>query len=426
MIVQMTTIWKKIETSEMYEVSNTGIVRNKIKLNNIKSRIKNKYPIVELKGDLNKTFMLYNLVAKTFINVNLKTHCIQHIDGNILNNCLNNFKIVERNKKVKLTIDNEIWYTLTICDIYEITKTGLVRNKYTKKLIKQKKDTDGYILVGLNINKKTSYQRLHRLLAYNFIPNPNNYKTIDHINRIRDDNNLKNLRWANQNIQDNNKKHAVKNIGIKISKYKDNKLIDTYNSFKLAAKSINIHKDTFSRLIKKTNEFYGYNWIKTLTENNVELFKPIIINNLETGYFISDYGTIKNNTGRLIKGHIKNSGYKVCTINYKVYYIHCLIAQTFLPNFYNKSIVNHKDGNKSNCKLYNLEWVTTSENILHSYNVLKKGLRNVNQYNLQGTFIKTFESIVSASKEVNRCPSSIRSVCIGKSKTSAGFIWKYT
>lgn len=55
-------------------------------------------------------------------------------------------------------------------------------------------------------------------------------------------------------------------------------------------------------------------------------------------------------------------------------YIHRLVAEYYIPNPYNKPIVNHKDGNPSNNSISNLEWVTHRENIQHAYRILKKGL----------------------------------------------------
>lgn len=54
-------------------------------------------------------------------------------------------------------------------------------------------------------------------------------------------------------------------------------------------------------------------------------------------------------------------------------HIHRLMAETYIPNPDNKREVNHKDGNKENNFLYNLEWVTSSENRLHAYEIGLQG-----------------------------------------------------
>jgi hypothetical protein len=60
------------------------------------------------------------------------------------------------------------------------------------------------------------------------------------------------------------------------------------------------------------------------------------------------------------------------TFKGKVEYVHRIIAKCFIPNIDNKKCVNHKDGNKHNNSVDNLEWVTYSENHLHAYAVLNK------------------------------------------------------
>ena len=82
-------------------------------------------------------------------------------------------------------------------------------------------------------------------------------------------------------------------------------------------------------------------------------------------------GTIIGKRGRPIKGHVDSCGYREVllsengkTNNARV---HRLIAETFIPNPYNLRDVNHKDGNKLNNDISNLEWVSHSSNVKHAY-----------------------------------------------------------
>lgn len=119
----------------------------------------------------------------------------------------------------------------------------------------------------------------------------------------------------------------------------------------------------------------------------------------ETHYEVSNLGNVRSiermvnnrlNTGlrkspqRLLKAGKSKSGYLIvsfCVDGVKSNQtIHRLVARAFLPNESNKPQVNHKDGNKHNNHLDNIEWVTVSENGLHAYRVLgispwNKGLK---------------------------------------------------
>lgn len=114
--------------------------------------------------------------------------------------------------------------------------------------------------------------------------------------------------------------------------------------------------------------------------------------------------------------------------------VHRLVAETFIPNPNNLPQINHKDGNKQNNNVDNLEWCTCSENIIHAFkNNLKKGKRDeenilskkVIQYNLNGEKIKEWDSTMQIQRELGINNVSISQCCLNKIKKSHNFIWKY-
>ena len=95
---------------------------------------------------------------------------------------------------------------------------------------------------------------------------------------------------------------------------------------------------------------------------------------------------MRSSSGRLMTTFPVKYGYLKVHLRYRgrdsVAFVHRLVAEAFIANPHGKPEVNHKDGNPSNPHLDNLEWVTNSENKLHSYRVLgrckvrAKGERN--------------------------------------------------
>ena len=100
--------------------------------------------------------------------------------------------------------------------------------------------------------------------------------------------------------------------------------------------------------------------------------KIIIINNKETRYIVNDEGRIFNKeTKKFLKGNISPAGYhyirlSIDGVKYR-FYTHRLVGKYFLENFEENKVINHKDGNKLNNNLNNLECVSQSENIKHAH-----------------------------------------------------------
>jgi len=115
----------------------------------------------------------------------------------------------------------------------------------------------------------------------------------------------------------------------------------------------------------------------------------------------------------------------------KNYKIHCLVMLVFKGPRPKGKVINHIDGNTLNNCDWNLEYCTQKENVLHAW---KTGLCTPNkykgqkdkivlQYNLDGTFIKEWESVKCAYD--NTVISNISAVCRGERHIAGGFIWKY-
>lgn len=167
-------------------------------------------------------------------------------------------------------------------------------------------------------------------------------------------------------------------------------------------------------------------------------------------YEISNYGRIKSyrkkNKTIFLKQATNSNGYQFVDLyrntGHKLFRIHRLVAEYFIPNPENKSEVNHIDGNKRNNCVENLEWCTRSENTIHSFRILgqkpnktalgKTGFdsnfgKPVCQIDMKtNAVLNIFGSITDAARQTNGRQGDISRCVNGIRKSANGYYWKYS
>ena len=167
----------------------------------------------------------------------------------------------------------------------------------------------------------------------------------------------------------------------------------------------------------------------------IETYKDI--KNYEGKYQVSNLGQIMSlnyrNTGKhklMSPVEDKDGYFRVCLYKdekRKSFHIHRLVAEHFLPNPDNLPQVNHRDENKQNNSVDNLEWCSNEYNVNYGKRNQKcaKALsKTVLQFSKSGEFIREWESINECRRNgFNQ--GNICKCCNGKLKSSFGYIWRY-
>ena len=143
---------------------------------------------------------------------------------------------------------------------------------------------------------------------------------------------------------------------------------------------------------------------------------------------------LQDNGKGYLRAHLYKNG------ETKKYMVHQLVAKAFLPNPNNYPIINHKDEDKTNNIIWvnddgsidynksNLEWCTHKYNINYGNRTKKANqskCKKILQFDLEGNFIKLWDSLKSAEEFLKIKHSSIWSCLNGRYKTAGNYIWKY-
>jgi hypothetical protein len=337
----------------------------------------------------------------------------------------------------------EEWKDIVDYTNYEVSNLGNVRNKKTGRILKAS-CKGGYVVVGLCANCIGKTFSVHRLVAKAFIDNPENKPQVNHIDKDGTNNKVSNLEWCTSAEDAAHKLLTLtpktnQNLKIwRVDMVTGDKL-ELYNSIYDASlwcanngytPSANNIRTSITYAVKgKYKSSCGFKWV--LNEQPTlegEIWKNVNIGGgtIVDNYEVSNLGRFKNSKGVIMENYKPHhTGYIFVRVNKQKYQLHRLVAFTFIENPHSKPVVNHIDGNKTNNALANLEWVTIQENNQHNHNVglIKVFTRKIGQYNLEGIFIKEYNSIVEAIRETKI--KSIKEVLYGNQNTAGGFIWKY-
>lgn len=283
-------MWYTIKNYSKYEIDENGNIRNKRTLHVLKRQRNSKVFAYTLIGDDEKMHSEYihRLLAVTFIENPNGYKYVEFKDGNPYNLSLNNlYWTLERKhsrRKNTSMIEKTLWYkercdkinnlykeihtleeeleniysewvTIKGFPLYEINRRGELRKKSTKKLVNPVLGHQGYYLnVILNEKKEKKLVCIHRLVALQFIPNPNNLKIVNHIDENKLNNDVLNLEWVShkQNSNHGTSPHRIaQKHSIPVNEYDSKgKYIRTWKSIKAFADYYGIDRSSVSAHIR--------------------------------------------------------------------------------------------------------------------------------------------------------------------------------
>lgn len=171
-----------------------------------------------------------------------------------------------------------------------------------------------------------------------------------------------------------------------------------------------------------------------------EIWKDVV--GYENQYQVSNFGNVmslKRKKPHLITQTKNRNGYlqvvlSICSNKLKNFYVHRLVAQAFIENPNNLPQVNHKDENKTNNRVDNLEWCTPKFNINYGTSLDRRAKAQTNrknlskpifQYDKNENLLNEYPSISDAARKTGIDLAHISGVCRGKLKSAGNFVWKY-
>lgn len=181
-----------------------------------------------------------------------------------------------------------------------------------------------------------------------------------------------------------------------------------------------------------------------------EIWKPVItwkrgVKFDYTGkYEVSNLGRVRSlnwrQTAKTVIMKPQNNGNNYLHIGFRnggnkeMFYLHRIVWEAFNGKIPEEMEINHNDENPQNCSLSNLSLATRVENLNYGNHRVNQSLsqknnrvtsKQINQYSLNGAFIKQYPSQMAVQRETGIPASNISMCCTGKIKTAGGFVFRF-
>ena len=321
----------------------------------------------------------------------------------------------------------EEWRKIEGYNNYEVSNLGRVRRDKAnngKTIFTGTLETDGYIRVGLSKDGKCRKYKMHRLVAFAFIPNPDTINKIE-VNHLgeKNDNRVCMLEWVTP--QENSIHGSKKNSGTN-HKLAINKIDPETNEVIKLYKTLNEIKDdgfTMNKIILcingKNKTHLGFRWENVreeviTTNNQIETYEDEIWKDLKDSIFdevnkfinykVSNYGRIKGHFNNIMKPNNTSSVNMVqLRLNRLSKYmrVHRLVLMAFnIPRPEGKNEVDHIDSNNNNNKLSNLQWANRQMQVNNENTKVKKTIK-VKAITISTNEEKIYNGIKNMAKEIN-------------------------
>ena len=321
---------------------------------------------------------------------------------------------------------------------YSVSKDGQIKNK-DDKILKPTTTYGGYLRLSLYTEPKVRASFLvHRLVAEVFIPNPENKESVNHKDGNKINNNLSNLEWATCG---ENVRHRYAELETKKTVHKaviqfdlEGNSLCWYESVAEAERETGINKVTISGCCHKkpfrlTAGYYKWRFAEEeKPQEEIDLTDFEYIPDFDNDYLIDRVGGVYSELTERLLTCSEHSGYKIVSLrkNKKAacYRVHILVAQTYIPKLEDgkKYVVNHKDSNRFNNNVKNLEWVTQSQNAQHRHeNCNRKKVIQI----LPDQTTKIYKSTSEAAEATGLSLQRVGQACRTKTYCRDGTTWNY-